>query len=127
MVLSFLCIQYMAGKLLTPLLLAAFLDLLLGPFEERLPCLLIILSWFYLWIIVFESAGRNRYRVGFALVCLFGAAAFPLWLYLDRSVFDREVWAWYLVPTIVFCLSSCQFIRWFYFTEYQNDPEISAR
>jgi hypothetical protein len=126
MALSFLCIQYTTGKLLMPLLLAAVLGVLLGPLDELLPCLLVILSWFYLWIIVFEPTGRNRYRVGFALGCLFVAAAFPLWLYLDRPALHREAWAWYWVPTIIFSFSTYQFIHWFYFATHQSNSEIST-
>lgn len=127
MALSFLCIQYTTGKLLMPLLLAAFIDVFAGPLKELLPCLLIILSWFYLWIIVFKPTGRNRYIVGFALGCLFVAAAFPLWLYLDRPALYDEAWAWYWVPTIIFALSSYQFIRWFFFAEHQINSEISTK
>jgi len=120
MALSFLCIQYTAGKLLTTLLLSALLCLLFNPYEF-IPGLLVIVSWLYVCTVVLRPDGRNRYRVGLALSCLWIAAAFPLWLYLHRFNTTQQDWIWYGLPASIFALSSLVFVYLFYFSVQAAD------
>ena len=126
MALSFLCIQYMAGKLLIPLLLSALLCILFNLYQ-LVPGMLVIISWVYLWTLVSMPANRNRYWTSFILGCLGIAVAFPAWLYSQKAPPSLGILAWYIIPATVFTGSTLVFIRWFYFVEETSDSEISAK
>lgn len=126
MALSFLCIQYIAGEFLTPLLLSALLCVLFNLYQ-LVPGMLIIISWFYLWTLVSMPANRNRYWTSFMLACLGIAVAFPAWLYSQEAPPSLGILVWYILPATVFTGSTLVFIRWFYFVEEGDNSEISIK
>ncbi|MVM31198.1 hypothetical protein GO755_14240 [Spirosoma sp. HMF4905] len=127
MIISFLCIQYTdsAGKFVWPLLLSALLSVMFLS-NEFIPCLLILLAWFYLWTLVLFPRDRNRFRVGFSIGWLWAASAYPGWLYLHRADPSRQPWTGYLVTASLFILSSCLYLYWFYFTKKKSDSELDT-
>lgn len=126
MALSFLSIQYMAGKILIPLLLAALLSVF-SNFYELIFGMLIVLSWFYLWTLVIMPTGRNRYWTGFVLGCLASAVAFPAWLYSQQTPYSIDILAWYVIPAGIFTSSTLVFIRWFYWGKETANSELSTK
>lgn len=107
--LAFLFIHDYDSKRLLPLLMWAIIGAIAASFSQKIPCFLLLASWFSPWLVAFKPSLQKNWPL--VLGCLI-----PQWIGLrlsyDRYEQSGALWpitsknAWFWVPAFVFVLSS---------------------
>jgi hypothetical protein len=114
MIASFLLIHNYDGKWSLPVLAWALMGGLAAPFEQRIPCLFLLLGWLALLPVAFRPSAQQGSYFLLASVCPWLALIWLLSVQLGSSAPQQGMWFW--LPALIFMVSSLRLAYWFFIT-----------
>ncbi len=105
MAVSFLLINFNDTKWTLPVLVWAVMGAVAAPLLQRIPCLLLLISWAFFWAIAFSPFLRGkRFMLPICTSLPWVVVVWQATIYVSRPFSEANLWFW--LPASVFLLSS---------------------